>query len=496
MKKIPFFAILFAFFVPFLAGYNSLNGPFSLTDDIAVLKTSQVLLKNFKEKNFLYFTNIEPEKGRIRPAYWLINLIPYATSGNNPVAFHLFHLLIICFSSVMAFLIVFTLTRNSASSLLTAFGLTFTVSSVENWSRLGTEEPFLIFFLLIAIYSIIKIYYKEHLTLYFTLAVSSLFLATFTKEIFPVILFPFFLLIIFSFLVIKKFNTFIQFLILIFLVQAVFAMLLFLDKFILGLSGGILNQFTVGKDFMLKNLDLYSKLIAKDTGYLLFLASAFFLIIVVKKSKDLRHETTMFKVFCLFFLAISTSFLAALSTQNLILGKSLPPVLAFLFIFIGCSSSYFFSITRRLKKATLGRIKVLGHLLSLIFIIYCLIFFYFQIKETLKEINSDKDRNLLESDMVKNVSLNLKENAKVYFIINESSFDYALGTGYHLNLFYGKNPQIERLNPNLLPPLNNGDLIVVSREFQEIPDPIIAQILSRKTLLYHTYLWTIYKIER
>lgn len=453
MKNISLPALIFVFLFPILIGFSSLSTPFTLIGDPQIIKTSQ---------------------------------FPYVISGPNPVSFHLYHLLIYSFSSVIIFLIIHALTKSSLSGIIASFGYLFTTASSENWNKLGSLTPLAVLFLLLGIYCLIKLYHitqnspfsKKSFLFFLITPILSLSLAIFTKEANLAVIPPLIFLIIFPALIFKKFNLYCQTLTIITLLTV--ASVLFSV-----LKHPLLINFRQAD--LLKNFNFCANTITRDAGLFLPLSLLFFLIILIKKSRDLRRTSSMFKVFCFFFLALSASFLVI---------QDCPTALMPLFLFIGCSLSYFLSLTRRLKKATMGRLKVLGHLFSLIFILYALIFFYFQIKEVAKEIFASHEKAILHSDMVKNLNQNLKDNTKVYFIINENSSEYISGVSFHLNLFYNKSPQIERLNPTLLPPLNNGDLIVVSREFQEIPDNIITQILSRKTLLYHTYLWTIYKIER
>lgn len=453
MKTISLPSLIFVFLFPLFIGFSSLSTPFNLVGDPQIIKNAQ---------------------------------FPYPIIGLNPTGFHLYHLLLYSFSSVIIFLIIHALTNSNLAGIITSLGHLFTTASSENWNKLNSVEPLAALFLLTGIYSMIRLYFitqnsplaKKKLLFFLSASILSLSLAIFINEANLAVIPPLIFLIIASVLISKKFNLYPQAL-------AVTTLLTVASILVYALNQR-LNINLNPMDF-LKNFKLCADTVTRDTGLFLPLSVLFFFIILIKKSKDLRRTSSMFKVFCLFFVALSFSFMAI---------KSCPSAVLPAFLFIGCSLSYFLSLTRRLKKATLGRVKVLGHLFSVIFILYALIFFYFQIKEVSKEISSGKEKAILHSEMIKTLNQNIKENTRIYFIIKENSSEYINGVNSLLNLFYHKNPQTQRLNPNLLPPLNNGDLIVVSREFQEIPDNIITQILSRKTLLYHTYLWAIYKIER
>lgn len=470
MKNLPLPALTFIFLFPLLIGFSSLSTPFSLTNDPQMIEKFQ----NIKNSNLS------------SPAE-ITNYLPYAIAGANPKGFHLYRLLIFSLSSLLIFLTIYRLTQSSLSGTIASFGYLFASPNIENWSSLKSPDPVAGLLLIFGIFALINLYYKsQNLPInkkaffaYLVGSAISFSLAIFIKDSSLAIIPPLFLLTIFSLLISKKFDLYTQSL-------SVITLITIASAFFYSITNRpeLLN---LNQNALISNLKDCAKISSKDTGFLLPLSILFLLIIIIKKSKDLRRKSNMFKVFCLFFLAFSVSLMAIKACSSAIMP---------LFLFIGCSLSYFLSLTRRLKKATLGRLKVLGHFLFIIFISYILIFFYFQIKEVVKSIGSNKEKTNLHSDMIKNLNQNIKENSKIYFIIKPSSKEYTEGVAFYLNLFYNKSPKIERLNPNLLPPLSSGDLIVVSRQFQEIPDDIIAQILSRKTLLYHTYLWTIYKIER
>lgn len=486
MKKAPLLSIIFVFILPLLVGFKSFSSPFTLVSDGELVQVSKEVIDN---RDMRILLTEDKDLGLFRPVFWLTQIVPFAASGANPVSYHIFHILLFALTSMFVFLTIYSISKSNLAGVAATIGYTFTTSTSVLWNSLSFEEPILNLFLVIALFAVTKINTtkKETLICLFT-TLLTLALATFTKQTGVFIIPSLIILSILSILSIKKITKYVQGVIVVTLFEIIYALIL--------ISSGSVFNFISQKDLILQHIRMYIDVIQKDTGWFLPISLLLFLFILIRKSKDLRHDTTMFKVFCLFFFSLSVSFLLALSLKPDYTPKLLSPVFLPLYIFIGCSLSYLFSIIRRLKKAVLGRLKVIGHMLYIGFILYCFIFFYFQIKEVAKEISSDGERVVTHSDMVKNLAKNSNQETKIYFSIAENSLAYATEASTHLNLFYGKSNEVKKLNPYMLPPFNNGDLIVVSHQFQDIPDSTINQILSRKILLYNTYLWTIYKIEK
>ena len=486
MKKAPLLSIVFVFLLPILVGFKSFSSPFTLVSDGKLVQVSKEVIE---KRDMQILLTEDKSIGLFRPAYWLTQIVPYAVSGTNPASFHIFHILLFSLTAMFIFLTIYSISKSNLGAVAATIGYTFTTSTSVLWNSLSYEEPILNLFLSIALFTVTKINTtkKETLICLFS-TLLALTLATFTKQTSVFIIPGLILLSIISIFSIKKITKYVQGIIVVTLFEIIYALIL--------ISSGSIFNFISQKDLILQHLRMYIDVIQKDTGWFLPISLLLFLFVLIRKSKDLRHDTAMFKVFCVFFFSLSVSFLLALSIKPDFTPRLLSPIFLPLYIFIGCSLSYLFSITRRLKKAVLGRLKVLGHMFYVGFIIYCFVFFYFQIKEVAKEISSDIERVSSHSDMVKNLAKNLDKETKIYFSIAESSFEYGKEAGTHLNIFYGKLNEVKRLNPYMLPSFNNGDLIVVSHQFQDIPDSTINQILSRKILLYNTYLWTIYKIER
>lgn len=495
MKNPPLLSLLLSFLLPLLVGISSINTPFSLTSDGKLVNFSEELSKSNNLKVAL--TDIQ-KGGPFQPVFWLTSHIPFTLSpAPNAAIYHGFRILIISLNSTLIFLIIYGLSKSGLSSLTGSLAFTFATSTQSSWNNLRLEDPILIFYLLISLASVTKIYFlteehkahtKRNVLALILVCLTSLTLATFTKQQAVFITPALFLFSVFSVLAIKKATRFVHAVTVIALSQSLISIsYLFFAKRL---------DYNLQQSFIIKNLKEYIDLIQKDTGWFFLISIFLFLVLLIRKSKDLRHETAMFKVFCLFFFSLFICFLLEVSinpdTSKSLLGPTLFP----LCLFIGCSLSYLFSIIRRLKKAVLGRMKVLGHFLYIGFILYSLIFFYFQVKEVAKSIEADKEKVSTHSDMVKSLSKNLLDNSKVYFSINSSNFSYATETQTQLKLFYNKDTKIEKLNPYLLPPFKENDIVVSSHQYQDVPDNILDQILSRKILLYNSYLWTIYKIGR
>ena len=477
MKKLSLLSLIFSFIFPLIIGLSTLSIPFALIDDGELIKVSGEFINRTKVGDFLYFFKNEPENGRIRPFFWFVSFLPYAISGPNPITYHVLHLLIMCLSPLLIFKIIYALSKSNLGALVGSLGYTLVVAPAEIWHRLGTQEPIITALLLFAFYKIVKLEEngkKVKSSIFWILL--SLSLATLTKETVVAIIPGLILLIVFSVLVLRKITLFVQSLILITLSQIAFVLGLFFLKNLWGINGSYSQQLTLDKTALIYNFNQYLSHIQKDTGLLLPISLIILLIISLKK-RDFNL------CFMFFFLTISVSFLVLQLPWIYPLGRYLPPIYMGLFLFIGCSFSYLFKI--------LKRIKFIGPVLIIVFIFYTISFFFDQTNAVLKEINSGKQRAEINAEMVKKVSENLIVDSKVFFNILEGAYEYAYETDLHLKLLYKKQNLAERINPYLLPTFKNGDILVVSRQYQEFPDNVIG----KKTFLYQSPLWTIYKIN-
>lgn len=98
----------------------------------------------------------ENEGGRFRPAYWLYYWVSYLVSGYNVLGYRIIHALVIAATVYIVFIIIKLLTSSKTVALFSSFLFLFTSHNVENWFRLGPQEPLVTFYIALSIYLLLK----------------------------------------------------------------------------------------------------------------------------------------------------------------------------------------------------------------------------------------------------------------------------------------------------------------------------------------------------
>lgn len=162
---------------------------FSLVDDGQVLIQSSSYLEDciFQQKcgKFLDQT-FEFGTSRFRPSYWLINNFLYEAFGNNAQLHHTFRIYVVGYLLILLLSLVFLDLKIGWPMFVVGLLIFVTnYSFSENIIRLGTNEPFQVFFL--AIFSLLYLRFREQ------------------KPTFPII-FPFLVILLIWTILIKENN--------------------------------------------------------------------------------------------------------------------------------------------------------------------------------------------------------------------------------------------------------------------------------------------------
>src|SRR3989304_2329147 len=178
------FLYIFLLFGVVLVYFPSFKLNFSLVDDGLTIKTARILgnsLQKF-DSNAIAGVIFEPQHGRVRPAYWIIQSISSWLSFYNSTIFHVLRVTILL---VTAYCLEKVLGKLGIGKLWRFMGLfifLFNFQNLENYYRLGPTEPFLALYYVLTILTIfffnnLKTKYSSFLLLFlFTL------LGVFTKE--------------------------------------------------------------------------------------------------------------------------------------------------------------------------------------------------------------------------------------------------------------------------------------------------------------------------
>lgn len=150
LSKYPFLIVLVAVL---LIGLPSLKMGWALVDDGKSAEISHLLSKSVSEFDFTSFWNnlLEPDSGRFRPTYWLYLWVTFLVGGKNVHIHYLFHLVVFILNSWFIYKLV-GLSGYKKAGVLAALFFIFDWRLLENWYRLGPQEPLQIMLLLGSLY--------------------------------------------------------------------------------------------------------------------------------------------------------------------------------------------------------------------------------------------------------------------------------------------------------------------------------------------------------
>jgi hypothetical protein len=188
----PYLPVLILLMILFVFYFPSFNLNFSLLDDGLTLRNARLLLESISELNINKVINVlfEPENGRVRPAYWIVQSILVWLSGHNPSLMHIFRFLTLLASVLFANKILVQLKINKVIRMFVFLIYSLNFQNLENYYRLGPAEPFLVLFYVVLTYIfffLTKNKYKPKEPLIFLLF---FMLGVFTKESFFLVAIP------------------------------------------------------------------------------------------------------------------------------------------------------------------------------------------------------------------------------------------------------------------------------------------------------------------
>lgn len=135
-----------------IVGIGTLSINWSMVDDGKSAEISQHLTNSISNLDISGFINnlLEPEYGRFRPLYWIYLWLTFIFFGSSSFLHHFFHLFLFILSTFIIYKISVELFEEKFVGMIA--GLMFAVDSfsIENWYRLGPQEPMVLILLLLS----------------------------------------------------------------------------------------------------------------------------------------------------------------------------------------------------------------------------------------------------------------------------------------------------------------------------------------------------------
>lgn len=342
-----------------IIGLPSLFVSWMIVDDGVGILIPQKISNLLTSFNFggLWDLFVEKESGRFRPAYWIFQWVVYLIGREDPFFHHFVHFLVCAATVFLIFSIIRILTSSKSSALLGSSLFLLTYLNIENWYRLGPQEPLLVFYLTISLYflakniSLILGVEKKISKINLLFSILPLALAYFTKET-PIALMPlavFFL--VGAFLIkdrkrktlwLKNFGYFLM-------ANLFLTIISLIIIFFVRHQGYYSAYYTISLPALIGHARGYFGLIFKSFGIfsLIYLFSFFYFSFLAIK----RGQWSLNQFLQLAFLVGFFSFLLIFLPWGFVLGRYLESALVFLVFACGFENARIFdTVSRRFKE--------------------------------------------------------------------------------------------------------------------------------------------------
>ncbi len=338
MKKIIFLAILLLVTVFLLL--PQLQIPWMIVDDGESARASAELSDHFTKGDFGWLFKFEAQNGLLRPTYWLLQWTNFSLLGNNVYLHHVSHLLLFVGIAILIFLLTEVISGNSFAGLIAGLFFMYFGPAAENFYRLGTGEPVLVFVLLGALYFLVKAV-KNHSLFLFFLSLIFLVFSWFAKST-VIVLIPWSVFILLLFLLFreKDYSHAVRLPAIFLLSNLILLLGIRLITSIYQIGGGYGSQYELNPGAFLARLKFYLKMITETYGPVIYilLISFFWRIfskLLIKKNKLLWQDK--------WELAMLGFFVTLLTVQlpwPYLIGRYLPPSLIGLSVVAGIEFSF------------------------------------------------------------------------------------------------------------------------------------------------------------
>lgn len=474
--------LVYVVLVILLFGLGTLTIHWSMVDDGKSAQVADQITTSIKHLDYRLFTNsvLEPDTGRFRPAYWVYQWLTFVVGGSSALNHHLIHLLVFVICSYGLYKIAFYLFKSSLVAVIASFLFIADSLTLENWYRLGPQEPILIALLLVTTFAYWK-YRTSRKFNYLLISSVAFILATLTKETAMA-----YLGVVLTFLVLDLTSGHTRNYAkrdLIYL--SVITLIVFATRFLAFKAYPLVGYAALYKlDFsILTNALAFYKVICNTYGPLLQLL---FILFVIRFVSSIKTKGLVKTIPEFYWQTISLSwffsFLAIQLPWLFTLGRYLHPAFLGLFVFI---ASEFVINIEALERVILENRKIgnrldIYWLISLVKSLMYFILVVIFVRTVIVDISyyawvkgiSDFDYNL-----VSQIVPYAQESRKIYFNADkagEPMLEIFEEIRWHLIYIYGvKNLSFDYLPKNYLP--MKGDIVVTHNYKQVIP---VEKLLS------------------
>lgn len=434
------FYILISLWIGFfvLTYLPSLNLRYLLLDDGLSVLISKKVWSYLGSWNFgeLVDTILEPDVGRVRPAYWISQALLNLVGAYKPSIVHGLRVLLLILTNIVFFKFLKKLKVNELWIWLALFIYNFDSLIFENYYRLGPVEPFLALYYVVSLYTVFfsKNNWTSHLLIIFVTFVGAL-----TKESYFSLFLPFLCLLFadmkYSYLdkgAKQRLKYFVLSLI-------TFGLVVLAIKASYGNMGSYASQYEVTVERIVSSTVSYIKQLAHFHSPLIYLPLGYLLYLLANYKHGLTHGNRFrLAIFFVFCLGVVTQIFVLLPWKYT-LGRYLMLVnlqLAFTYAIV---LQEIFNKTYKIVAARNIKSKKRTQILKLAFVVILLPIFI--VRNVFPIANFQlwqKTDSEFTSELLASLATNIpiQETVYVNYIKGDANIEIFLETMWHLELFY------------------------------------------------------------
>lgn len=435
--------------------------PWSLIDDGERLVISQQMTESLTKGDFYNFIYhpVDQISGRFRPVYWIFHWLVFLV-GDKIVWLHHFVRVAIFLVTASTFYILVSRFISKTTGFFSLAFFLFFAPNLENWWRLGPQEPLILLFLLIGFWFLVKQ----------KLLWSILFfgLALFTKETTVFIFLPLLLLLPFVKSRVLKGAT---------ISVGLMSALLVLTLFLLKKSTGYISAYQFNFGQVQESIQAYSSLFSSlGLRFLLLLTFGTFLLTLVKDLK--RKKVSTHLLFSSWgILWFISAFTIQLPWQHP-LGRYLLPAILGLAIFVGIQSEKIFNYS---QKIFVGKDKIVWLGTTLFFGLSWAVFLFYNSIYIFRFSSDYWNREQTNSKVIYQLAQLTPEDGKIFLNLSDelNAREWFVEIPMHLRLFYKRDDiKVDYFDPE--GELSKGDIVVSWSEFQRYSLEQMSGFLEKK----------------
>lgn len=452
-------------FLAFLIGFPSLFVIWAFVDDGHSFWVSQKMTSALLSGDVPLFVRqiIEPELGILRPFYWIYQWFTFIVAGRSHFLHHLIHFGVFILSSFLLFKIVKLISKSLNAAFLSGLFFVVNLINIENWYRLGPQEPLLVLLQITSIYCLLK----SPRVIYFLLSLIFLLFFYFTKAIsLAFIPISFFIWLTVSLTEKEKLSpqNFKNRFLIYFLANVVFGTLARGLNVMLGIPPGSYASFyKPNLPRMISNSLLYVKHIVGVYDPLFSFACLTFSIRFFSSLKNRLLRLDRVLLWQITFLVWLASFILIQSPWEFVLSRYFLPASIGLAVFLGIEYSHLFEfLDNILRNRSFPKdLKLFCKSLKVILIILFVIVFIYNgiaIGNYIQSVVSDFDEQMLTF-----LAEKTPRNGNIYFnfVGGDANLELYYEIPLHLKLFYDREDiEFAHLDFNEKEKFNLGDIIV------------------------------------